>query len=135
MNELSDHVFTADKRLYGKLQLNARARAMRRQPTEAENVLWHALRAGQVGSKFRRQHPIDRYIVDFISIGARLVVEVDGGSHAPADQRDYDAGRTALLLEMGFRVLRFSNAQVLEDLPQVLVAIRAAVARVPACGH
>ncbi|MCI1189096.1 endonuclease domain-containing protein [Hymenobacter sp. DH14] len=122
-----DYILSADKRQYGKLDLKGRARAMRHQPTAAEDDLWQALRGGQVGAKFRRQHPIDRYIVDFVCIDAKLVVEIDGGSHLDADQRDYDAGRTALLAEMGFRVLRFANARVLGELEAVLVGIQAAL--------
>ena len=122
-----DHVFTADKRQYGKLDLKVRARSMRQQPTEAEGVLWQALRGGQAGAKFRRQHAIAHYIGDFVSIGPKLVVEVDGGIHHDPEQADYDAGRTALLVEMGFRVLRFSNEQVLTQLAQVLAAIKTAL--------
>lgn len=127
MDDISDHVFTADKRLYGKLGLNTRARAMRRQPTEAENVLWQALRDGRIGAKFRRQHAIDCYIVDFVCIGAKLVVEADGGAHDGPEQREYAAGRSALLAEIGFRLLRFSNARVLEELAAVLSEIQVAL--------
>ncbi|WP_230687600.1 endonuclease domain-containing protein [Hymenobacter ruricola] len=122
-----DYILSADKRLYGKLNLKGRASAMRREPTEAENVLWQALRGGKVGAKFRRQHPIDRYIVDFVCIDTKLVVETDGDVHLSPEQRDYDAGRSALLAEMGFRVLRFSNEQVLEELDAVLDAIKGAL--------
>ncbi|HEX8329058.1 MAG TPA: DUF559 domain-containing protein [Hymenobacter sp.] len=127
MDELPDHVFTADKRLYGKLGLGLRARGMRHEPTEAENALWQALRGGRVGAKFRRQHPIHRYIVDFVCIGAKLVVEADGGAHLDPEQRDYDAGRSALLAEMGFRVLRFANERVLGELDAVVEEIQAAL--------
>ncbi|MFD2720710.1 endonuclease domain-containing protein [Hymenobacter monticola] len=127
MDEIPDHVFTADKRQYGKLQLKSRASAMRRAPTEAEQVLWQALRGSKAGAKFRRQHPIDRYIVDFACIAALLVVEADGPTHHAPDQRAYDAGRSALLAERGFRVLRFTNEQVLEDLDAVLNEIKTAL--------
>jgi very-short-patch-repair endonuclease len=128
VDKLHDYVFTADRRQYGKLGLNGCARAMRHQPTEAEHALWQELRGGRVGAKFRRQHPIDRYIVDFVCISSGLVVETDGGGHDAPDQADYDTGRSALLWELGFRVLRFSNEQVLNDLPVVLAAIKAALA-------
>ena len=123
-----DKIFTADKRQYGKLNLKERARGMRREPTEAEEALWQALRGGQAGAKFRPQHSIDRYIVDFVSIGARLVVEVDGGIHAQLNQQDYDQGRSALLVELGYRILRFLNDQVLTQPRRVLASVKAALA-------
>jgi len=119
-----DKIFTADKRQYGKLGLKERARAMRREPTQAEEALWQALRGGQVGTKFRCQHSIDRYIVDFVSIGAKLVVEVDGGIHEQPDQQAYDQGRSALLAELGYRILRFPNEQVLTQLEHVVDIIK-----------
>lgn len=122
-----NYIFTTDGWQYGKLQLKDRARGMRQVPTEAEAVLWRAVRGGQVGAKFRRQHVIDRYIGDFVSIGPKLVVEADGGGHDDPEQRDYDNGRTARLEELGYRVLRFSNEQILTKLPEVLAAVRAAV--------
>ena len=67
------------------------------------------LRGSQLGAKFRRQHPIDRYIVDFVCIAAMLVIEANGGGHFGAAQYEYDAGGSAMLAEMGFRVLRFAN--------------------------
>ncbi|SFQ53691.1 endonuclease domain-containing protein [Hymenobacter arizonensis] len=129
MNYLpQDKVFTADKRQYGKLELKERARGMRRQPTEGEEALWQALRGGQAGAKFRRQHSIDRYIVDFVAISAKLVVEVDGGIHDIPEQQDYDQGRSAMLAELGYRIVRFSNEQVLASLPEVVDAIKASLA-------
>ncbi|TGE16101.1 methionine synthase [Hymenobacter elongatus] len=120
-----DKVLTADKRQYGKLDLKGRSQEMRQQPTEAEEVLWQALRDNKLGSKFRRQHSIDRYIVDFVSIGSKLIVEVDGDVHQQSDQAAYDQGRTALLTELGYQVLRFPNEQVTQRLPEVLAAIKA----------
>ncbi|WP_019948213.1 methionine synthase [Hymenobacter aerophilus] len=124
---LQDSALTADKRQYGKLNLKGRSRAMRQEPTEAERLLWQALRGGQAGAKFRRQHSIDRYIVDFVSIAAKLIVEVDGKGHYEPDQQDYDTGRTALLEELGYRVLRFPNEQVIEQLESVVSEIKAAL--------
>jgi len=91
------------------------AKQMRKDYTEAENALWERLRNSQLGIKFRRQHPIDAYIVDFISLQNKLIVEVDGGYHETEDQKLYDENRTKRLNEIGFEVLRFSNEEVLKD--------------------
>ena len=90
------------------------ARRLRRSPTDAERKLWHALRRRQAGGwKFRRQHPFDSYVLDFVCLEAKLVVEVDGGQHGDSSTRD-DA-RSAVLEMAGFRVLRFWNHDVLRD--------------------
>ncbi|MCP5093935.1 MAG: endonuclease domain-containing protein [Chloroflexi bacterium] len=99
-----------------------RAREMRRMPTEPERRLWQKLRRKQLaGYKFRRQHPIGRFIVDFYCHQARLVVEVDGGSHT--DQAAYDAARTAWLATQEIRVIRFSNQAVMQNMDDVLQTI------------
>ena len=88
--------------------LVAIARRLRRNPTDAEKRLWSKLRHKQLsGHRFRRQVPIGPYIVDFACLGARLIVEVDGGQHA--NQIERDNARTAWLGGQGFRVLRFWN--------------------------
>jgi very-short-patch-repair endonuclease len=73
------------------------------------------------GLKFRRQQPLSQYIVDFVCAENKLIIEVDGSSHA--EQADYDAARTAYLAARGFRVIRFTNAQILNELDAVLTAI------------
>ena len=98
------------------------ARTLRRNMTEAERVLWHRLRRRQVaGCRFRRQHPLGGFIVDFVSLEARLVVEVDGGQHA--ERHGYDQERTAWLARRGYRVLRFWNNEVLANAEGVLDVI------------
>ncbi|WP_234988514.1 endonuclease domain-containing protein [Hymenobacter daecheongensis] len=98
---------------------------MRRQPTPAENLLWQALRNRQLANvKFRRQHAISHFIVDFISTDHHLIIEVDGSVHLEASQTEYDAGRTHELQALGYRVLRFTNEQVLQHLPAVLRQIQ-----------
>jgi very-short-patch-repair endonuclease len=93
----------------------ARARALRKNPTEAEKLLWTQLRYWQVdGYKFRRQQPLGKYIVDFVCMEKRLIIELDGGQHA--EQRDYDVERDAWLREQGFTVLRFWNNDVLQNI-------------------
>ena len=120
-----DHIFTADKKQYAKLDLKARARGMRKEPTPAEAQLWQLLRGNQLGVKFRRQHSIDRYIADFVCLTHKLIVELDGAGHLEPDQADYDNGRTAYLQELGYRILRFSNEQALNLPRRVLATIKA----------
>ena len=119
-----DKTFTADKRQYGKLELKERARGMRHEATPAEEKLWQSLRGGQLGAKFRRQHSINRYIVDFVCLSHKLIVELDGAGHLEPDQADYDRGRSALLIELGYQVLRFSNEQALNQTENTLAAIK-----------
>ncbi len=122
-----EKIFTADKKQYSKLSLKERARNMRHEPTPAEAKLWEYLRGNQLGVKFRRQHSIDRYIADFICLSHKLIVELDGAGHLEPDQADYDHGRSALLGELGYRVLRFSNAQALNKTEEVLNTIKASI--------
>ena len=90
------------------------ARQLRKNPTEAERLLWMHLRYRQMGGhKFRRQQPIGRYIVDFACPEKRLLIEIDGGQHS--QQADYDATRTEWLESQGFRLLRFWNTQVIKE--------------------
>ena len=92
--------------------------------TPAEKKLWDCLRNRKFKRlKFRRQHPIDKYIVDFICMEKMLVVEVDGGIHKDADQKEYDRKRTADLKGYGLRVIRFTNEEVLENVFKVLKKI------------
>ena len=122
-----DKIFTADKKQYGKLELKARARGMRHELTPAEAKLWQHFRGNQLGVKFRRQHSIDRYIADFICLSQKLIIELDGAGHLEPDQADYDQGRSALLTELGYRVLRFSNEQVLHQTEAALATIKASL--------
>ena len=99
------------------------ARSLRRDMTDAERLLWRHLRQRQIeGYKFRRQHPVGHYIVDFACLEACLIVEVDGGQHA--DREEYDVERTAWLEGQGFRVLRFWNTDVLANIDGVREIIR-----------
>ena len=91
----------------------SRAREMRREPTEAERVMWRLLRDRQFrGLKFRRQLPIGRYVADFACLDPRVIIECDGGQHA---ESAYDAERDAWLRSEGFRVIRFWNDAVLRE--------------------
>ena len=98
------------------------ARELRNAATDAERALWQHLRGRRLtGFKFRRQYPIAGYIVDFVCVEAKLVIELDGGQHA--DQQDYDAERTRRLEINGYRVLRFWNDDVLLRTADVLEEI------------
>ena len=101
------------------------AKRMRREPTDAERKLWSILRAKRLaGWKFKRQEQIDRYIVDFVCFGARLIVEADGSQHAESEA---DAARDAYLTGQGFRLLRFWNNDILTNPDGVATAILAAL--------
>ena len=96
-----------------------RARELRQRQTPAEARLWQALRSRQAnGLKFRRQHPIGPYIADFYCAQVQLVIEIDGDSHA--EQVEYDQARTAWLESQGYRVLRYTNSEVQENITAVL---------------
>jgi very-short-patch-repair endonuclease len=102
--------------------LLARARAMRHDPSAAEDLLWQALRGRKLGGfKFKRQKPADAFITDFHCFDAKLIVELDGSSH---DGRELqDETRTNILERDGCRVIRFQNIEVFYDLPGVLAEI------------
>ena len=120
--DVANFVFTTEARPCRK-HLKEFARQNRRQSTEAETVLWQAVRNPQLGVRFRRQHAIEGYIVDFICVSAKLIVEIDGEIHLTSEQAEYDAGRTFTLTELGCRELRFTNQQVLTRLDEVLAEI------------
>ncbi len=116
--------------LHGKERAIAYTRKLRRNQTEAEKILWAAVRNRRlVGKKFLRQHPVFTdprnldvfYIADFYCHEHRLVVELDGGIHR--DRLEYDARRTEVLEVQNIKVIRFTNEQVEEDLNSVLTAI------------
>jgi len=107
---------------------NARARELRKTMSDGERKLWRVLRGKQIdGAGFRRQHPIGRYIVDFVCLERRLVVEVDGGHHTEDDQIAHDARRDAWLNAEGYRVMRVPNTDVFNNITGVLDTIWAAL--------
>ena len=103
-----------------------RAREMRHPLTPAEAKVWAGVRNQQLGVKIRRQHPIGHFIADFYCARARLVIEIDGDTHAEPDQAEYDIARTLWLEERGYRVIRFGNNEVHSNIEGVLEAIKAA---------
>jgi very-short-patch-repair endonuclease len=111
------------------LQLRSRAASMRECGTASERALWQLLRGGQLGVPFRRQVPLlGCCIVDFLAVGARLVVEVDGAYHVEAARRRADARRDRRLEKAGYRVLRVTAAQVLAEPERVRALVAAALA-------
>ena len=108
--------------------LLARARHLRRDATDAERFLWRLLRNRQfLGFKFRRQHPLAGYVLDFYCHEARLAIELDGGQHAEPERATLDAKRTQELETLGVRVVRFWNNDVLRNPEGVLEVIWAAL--------
>ena len=105
------------------MELLNNAKSLRSNQTEAEKVLWYHLRAGRfLNLKFKRQKPIGSYIVDFVCLEQKLIIELDGGQHA--DKVDYDKKRTEFFESHGYRVLRFWNNDVLNNLESVLEEIK-----------
>ncbi len=108
------------------MNLLKNAKALRRNLTEAEQRLWYYLRAHRfMGKKFKRQKPLGRYIVDFVCLEEKLIIELDGGQHAEAVE--YDHQRDAWLRGQGYTVLRFWNSEMLNETEGVLERIRVAL--------
>lgn len=98
------------------------AKALRSTQTDAEQILWYHLRAHRfMGKKFKRQKPIGRYVVDFVCLEEKLIIELDGGQHT--DHVDYDQVLDSWLKNEGYTVLRFWNNQVMQELEGVLERI------------
>lgn len=103
----------------------ARARKLRRTLSLPEVILWQAIRRQRLGARFRRQHPVGPYVLDFYCVAARLAVEVDGVSHEHPDRIRHDARRTAWLNLRGITVYRIAARDVLGNLEGVLVGLKA----------
>lgn len=111
-------------------EMTQRARVLRKQQTDAERLLWKHLRGQRLaGCKFRRQQVIEPYIVDFVCLDPKLIVEADGGQHA--EQTGYDAKRTVFLESLGYKVLRFWDNEILCDVDSVLARIRESLYETP----
>ena len=125
---------SADPVYYGKLKEYAQEN--RNHPTEAESLLWNVLSSkGLDGVKFRRQHIIGQYIADFACLDKNLVVELDGHHHSLPPVSEDDAIRTEYLNKEGYRVIRFTNEQVLQNLEETLSKIREALQAPPLGGN
>lgn len=105
-----------------------KANELRKYGTVAENNLWARLNRNQIlGLQIRRQHPIDRFIADFYIAKIKLVIEIDGSIHELPENKDYDIGRSEILNDFGIIVIRFSNAQVISNINQVIIEIEGTV--------
>ncbi len=103
-----------------------RAGELRKEPTPAERKLWAYLRGDNLqGVNFRRQHALGNYIVDFVSIKRKLIIELDGSQHL--EQEEYDTERTKFLQSMGYTVIRFWNHQIMNEMDNVIKAIEFAL--------
>jgi len=106
------------------MDLRERARELRANQSDVERLLWRALRNRRLeGYRFRRQARVGPYIVDFLCVSRRMVIELDGGQHASDSSRDYDELRSQYLVSRGYTVLRFWNDEVLRNLDPVLQTI------------
>ncbi len=101
------------------------ARKLRKEPTPAEAKLWAYIRNDKLGVNFRRQHAIGNFIPDFCCIKKKLIIELDGSQHL--EQEEYDKERTKYLEEQGYRVIRFWNNQIMNDINGVIKAIQFAL--------
>lgn len=104
---------------------------LKKQTTEAERILWGQLKTKQLGAKFRRQHVIDEFIVDFICLSKKLIVEVDGRYHNNPLQKEADEMRTAILNDFGYKVIRFENEEVIGTLDSVVKRIKDTLDNIP----
>lgn len=114
---------------YALLKANQQDR--KKHTTEAEQVLWEHLKTKQLGLKFRRQHIIDMFIVDFVCLSKRLVIEVDGKYHLQSKQQEVDEMRTQILNDLGFKVIRFANEEVIGDVDGVVSQIEEKLKSLP----
>ncbi len=113
-----------------KIRTHQLQRTLRKNPTEAERARWREIRGKQIQNyKFRRQHIHENFILDFVCIEAKLIIEVDGGQHA--DHHEHDQKRTAQLEQAGFTVLRFWNNEVLQEMESVKQVIFLALEKDP----
>jgi very-short-patch-repair endonuclease len=110
-------------------RLRSNARALRKNSTDAERILWSELRDHRLnGASFRRQVPIETYIADFVCHAAKLVIELDGGQHFSDGKEATDARRSEIIEAKGFRIVRFSNHDIMSNRAGVLETIAAAIA-------
>ena len=109
-------------------QIFRQADELRRKMTKAEKVLWERLKEKKLdGYKFRRQHPILRFIVDYYCHKEKLIIELDGDSHNDEMQEQYDEERTKILTECGMKVIRFRNEEIFNEIESVIERIRMAL--------
>ena len=115
----------ADPMLYGLLKQFVKENRIYQ--TQAESVLWQFLRGNQLGKHFRRQHIIGPFIADFACLPKRVIIEIDGGYHQLPNQQLSDAERTKWLEKMGFKIIRFTNEEVLCNLEETVGIIKESI--------
>lgn len=103
----------------------------KRNTTEAEQMLWESLKGKKFDVKFRRQHIVDTFVVDFVALSKRLIIEIDGKYHLQEEQHKADELRTSFLSELGFKVIRFKNEEVIFKLNQVIEKIKSELKSLP----
>jgi len=111
--------------IHNRKYLKELRKELRNNATKAETKLWQALKRSQLNNrKFRRQHSIENYIVDFYCPSEKLIVEIDGEAHNNSVNNEYDYKRTTELEELGLKIIRFSNEEVFKNLELILEAIK-----------
>jgi len=110
-----------------KLKTIIKARYLRKETTKTEQILWKKLRNNNLGVKWRRQHPIDMFIVDFYAPSIKLAIELDGSIHNKKENKEYDKARTEYLKSKYINVIRFWNSEVEKDLHEVLDEIKGTI--------
>ncbi len=129
VNEIHAQYQTARPSTYNLLKELQKDR--KKHTTEAEQILWESLKTKKLGDKFRRQHIIDMFIVDFVCISKKLVIEVDGKYHDDASQQEVDTMRTQILNDFGFKVIRFTNEEVIGNIDSVISKIETVLKSLP----
>lgn len=124
---------TANVVTYGKLKDFANEN--RKNPTQAESILWDYLKGKQLGVSFRRQHVIGEYIADFICLSHHLIVEIDGNYHQLPEQQSSDEERTKRLEELGMKIIRFTNDEIIGNIEMVINKIKEELALLPSTGE
>ena len=115
------------KKVHNIIKLIDRRRELRRKSTSQEDLLWRYLRNRGLGVKFKRQHSISGYVLDFYCAEKKLIVELDGKIHNKKEAREYDAVRDKFFKELGYTILRFWNSEVENNIERVLYRIKSYV--------
>ena len=109
-----------------------KARVLRREETKVERILWNELRNKKLGIKFRRQHPVDMYILDFYAPDIKLAIELDGSTHNIKENKEYDRDRKEYLEFKGIEILRFWNSEIEYDMEKTLLKIKKMIKKLTA---
>jgi len=113
-----------NQKLHNRLELKAKRKKLRKTLNRAEAIMWNCLKRGQLGKKFRRQHSVGPFVVDFYCPALRLGVELDGGTHDNPQSQEYDKARTKFLQNKQIKIIRFLNVEVYDYLEGVLFEIK-----------